>query len=198
MAAETGCRHVDARSRRLRAPAGRRSVSAARAGSEGGRLLPIVLLLAILGGCASQPAVEVYLIGMTPVESNLFEQRMRLDFRVQNAGDRPISATGLQVTLNVNDARLARGVDSTPFTVPRLGDVRTSAVVSTSLFDIANQLLRLPGQDRFSYELTGKIYVDGWPLGRRFQRTGEITRAQLQRLSGAAGAKPAPLLLEAP
>ena len=80
------------------------------------------LLILILGGCATDPSVEVYLIGMTPVQSSMFEQRMRLDLRVQNAGDKELRATGVAVTLNVNDSRLAKGVDNQSFTVPRLGD----------------------------------------------------------------------------
>ena len=153
-------------------------------------------LILIAGGCATDPSVEVFLIGMTPVQSSMFEQRMRLDLRVQNAGDKELRASGVAVTLNVNDSRLAKGVDNQPFTVPRLGDATTSAVVSTSLFDMARQLLGLPGRESFSYRLEGKIYLESRGRARRFSRTGELTREQLGRLSGSAGGSPAPLKLE--
>ena len=154
------------------------------------------LLVLLAGGCATDPSVEVFLIGMTPVESSMFEQRMRLDLRVQNAGNDELRATGVAVTLNVNDSRLAKGVDNQPFTVPRLGDATTSAVVSTSLFDMARQLLGLPGRESFSYRLEGKIYLENRARARRFSRSGELTREQLGRLSGSGGERPAPLKLE--
>jgi hypothetical protein len=158
--------------------------------------LVLGLLALIAGGCATDPSIEVFLIGMTPVQSSLFEQRVRLDLRVQNSGAKELRATGVAVTLNVNDDRLAKGVDNTPFQVPRLGDATTSAVVSTSLFDMARQLLQLPGRDSFSYELKGKIYLEDWGRARRFSRSGELTREQLGRLAGNGGGTPAPLKLE--
>ena len=158
--------------------------------------LGFALLVLIAGGCATDPSLEVFLIGMTPVQSSMFEQRMRLDLRVQNAGDEELRATGVAVTLNVNDSRLAKGVDNQPFTVPRLGDATTSAVVSTSLFDMARQLLGLPGRESFSYKLEGKIYLENRGRARRFTRSGELTREQLGRLAGGEGGSPAPLKLE--
>ncbi len=156
----------------------------------------IAFLVLIAGGCATDPSVEVFLIGMTPVESSMFEQRMRLDLRVQNAGDKELRATGVAVTLDVNDSRLAKGVDNQSFVVPRLGDAATSAVVSTSLFDMARQLLGLPGRDSFSYKLEGKIFLENRLRARRFSRSGELTREQLSRLSGSKGETPAPLRLD--
>ena len=154
------------------------------------------LLVLWLGGCASNPGVDVALIGLEPLETNLFEQRLRLDFRVQNLGEREIRATGLRVDLKLNDARLARGVDDGAFVVPRLSDARASAVVSASLFDVARQLLSLPEHDSFTYELSGRIYLDGWPRSWGFVRAGVITREELQRLTGAGPHGPAPLRLE--
>jgi LEA14-like dessication related protein len=155
-----------------------------------------LLLTAILwAGCASQPAVDVALIGLAPVESTLFEQRLRLDFRLQNFSERVIRATGFQITLNVNDRRLARGVDNGAFVLNGLSETRASAVVSTSLFEVARQLLELPNRETYTYELTGRLYLDGWPRSVPFARSGEINRADLQRLVGADGRQPQPLTL---
>ncbi len=159
-------------------------------------LRPVLVLLALLGGCASQPSVDVMLVGLAPMESTLLEQRLRLDFRLQNFGDRALEATGVEVTLNVNGRRLARGVDSGAFRVDRLGETRVSAVVSTSLFDVARQLLELPDRQSFSYELVGRVYLRGWPRSMGFNRGGEISRSDLARLAGAGGRAPEPLRLE--
>ena len=156
----------------------------------------IVFLALLAGGCASEPAVEVFLTGVTPVESSLLEQRVRLDLRLQNASEKELQASGLEVVLKVNDSRLARGVDNRAFLVPRLGEATTSAVVSTSLFDMVRQLLSLPGRESFSYELEGKIYLEGWRGARRFHQGGVLTREQLERLVGSGGRNPAPLRLD--
>jgi len=150
----------------------------------------------LLSGCAAQPNVDVALVGLAPMESTLLEQRLRLDFRLQNFSERVVSATGVELTLNVNGRRLARGVDNEAFGVDRLGETRVSAVVSTSLFDVARQLLDLPDRERFSYELSGRIYLEGWPRSVPFSRSGEIAREDLARLVGAGDHTPQPLRLE--
>ena len=150
----------------------------------------------LLTGCAAQPNVDVALVGLAPMESTLLEQRLRLDFRLQNFSERVVNATGVELTLNVNGRRLARGVDNGAFRVDRLGETRVSAVVSTSLFDVARQLLDLPNRERFSYELTGRIYLEGWPRSVPFSRSGEIARDDLARLVGAGDHTPQPLRLE--
>jgi LEA14-like dessication related protein len=152
--------------------------------------------LLVLAGCASRPSVDVALIGLAPVESTLLEQRLRLDFRLQNFSDRPIDATGLELTLHVNGRRLARGVDNKAFHVDRLSETTVSAVVSTSLFDVARQLLALPEQERFSYQLDGRVYLQGWPRSAGFSRSGEISPSELARLAGSGSREPQPLRLD--
>ena len=156
----------------------------------------IAALVLLLTGCATQPRMDVALVGLAPVESTLLEQRLRVDFRLQNFSEQVVRATGVEVTLNVNGQRLARGVDNGAFQVDRLGETRVSAVVSTSLFDVARQLLTLQDRETFSYELTGRVYLDGWPRSVPFSRSGEISRGDLARLVGAGGRTPQPLRLD--
>jgi LEA14-like dessication related protein len=140
--------------------------------------------------------VDVALVGLAPMESTLLEQRLRLDFRLQNSGRRAIRATGLDVVLHVNGQQLARGVDNGPFELAALSEARVSAVVTTSLVELARQLLTLVERDAFDYQLRGRIHLDGWPRSIGFNRSGEISRAQLERLAGFGGRRPAPLRLE--
>lgn len=159
------------------------------------RALWLMLATAVLAGCASAPAVEVTLIGLAPVEATLLEQRLRLDFRLQNFGDRALTARGVDLELEVNGQRLARGVDNQPFHVDPLGEAKVSAVVSTSMFNVARQLLSLRERDNFSYQLSGKVHLEGWPRSARFRRTGEISRDELARLVGGGGRAPEALTL---
>lgn len=158
------------------------------------RLWGILCLLCLGGGCASQ-SVNVGLVNLAPVESTLFEQRLRLDLRLQNGSRRVIRATGFEITLQVNDRQLAQGVSDQTFLVTELGETRVSTVISTSLFQIGRQLLDVTSRETFSYELSGRIYLDGWPRSVPFTRYGEISRAELGRLVGADGLEPQPLAL---
>lgn len=139
-----------------------------------------LLLLASLAGCAAQPAVDVFVTRLAPVESTLLEQRTRIDLRLQNLGSESFRARGVAVQLELNGSRFAQGVSDEPFDVPSLGETTTSVVLSTSLFDVIRQLLRLEGRQTFAYELKGRVYTGS--VGHRFRRTGEFTREQLQAL----------------
>lgn len=161
------------------------------------RLTLLVTLPALLlAGCTSRPAVDVSLIGLAPVESTLFEQRLQLDLRLQNFSERVIRATGFEIALEVNGRPLARGVDDGSFLLTGLSERTVSATVSTSLFQVARQLLDMPNRERFEYALTGRLYLDGWPRSVAFSREGAISREDLQRLAGIGGREPQPLRLQ--
>jgi len=143
------------------------------------KIPPVFLLVcaALLGGCAQYQPVDVFVIGLTPLEGGTLEQRIKVDLRIQNPNEQPITATGMQIRLDVNGARLARGVSDTAFTVPRLGETTTSVVASTTLFDLAKQIVALSGgRQTFQYVLEGSVHVAASnPFSRSvsFRSTGE-------------------------
>jgi LEA14-like dessication related protein len=153
----------------------------------------LLLAFTVTGCAAMRPSVEVALVGLAPVEATLFEQRLRLDLRLQNYGERVLRASGFEIALYLNGERLARGMSDGAFEVGRLGETRVSAVVSTSLVDVARQLLTLQDRQSFSYRIDGRIFQDGWPRSLPFRRGGEISRADLERLAGLGGRSQAPL-----
>jgi LEA14-like dessication related protein len=135
----------------------------------------IVLLALSATGCMTRPSVDVFVIGLTPLESAGLEQRMRIDLRVQNAGNAPLTARGMQLQLDVNGQTLARGVSNTPFTVPSLGETTTSIVTSTSLFDVLRQAMGLGTgtAQSLDYEVSGTIHREGgFPSAVGFRRSG--------------------------
>ena len=125
----------------------------------------LALVLVSLAGCAQYKPVDVFVIGLQPTEGSPLEQRIRVDLRIQNPNDEPIEAHGMQMRLDVNGARLARGVSDASFTIPRLGEATTSIVATTSLFDLAKQIVALSGTQSFKYVLEGDVYVDSMPGG---------------------------------
>jgi LEA14-like dessication related protein len=146
------------------------------------RQLLILAVILTCAGCASQRTVDVYLTQISPMPSTLFEQRAKVELRIQNLSETPIQATGIDVTLRLNDQRLARGVDGQAFTVPRLGETTTSVIVSSSVFDTIRQVLSMRNVETFTYGLKGRVITDG--LDRRFARRGQIDRADLMPLVG--------------
>jgi LEA14-like dessication related protein len=131
----------------------------------------------LLGGCVRYQPVDVFVIGLTPIESAPFEQRIKVDLRIQNPNDTAIDATGMQIRLDANGARLARGVSDAAFTIPRLGETTTSIVATTSVFDLVKQLVVMSGKQTFQYVLEGNVYTTGGgPLARSvtFRNTGEF------------------------
>lgn len=160
-------------------------------------LLGSVLLGSVLlAGCASHSPPDVALVGLTPLESTLLEPRMRLEFRLQNTGTRAMNVRGLNLALKVNGVELARGVDNQGFVLPGLGETRAAVDVGASLFNLAQLLLTLPSTETFSYELDGRLHLDGFPRSLPVRRGGSITRAQLQQLTGNGGRRPGALRLE--
>lgn len=152
------------------------------------RRFSCMVLLVLCAGCATTPPdLEVYLLEVAPVEATVLEQRIRLDIRVQNAGETELSVTGLTVQLDVNDRRLAKGVSNESFTVPRLGEVKTSIEASVTLFDVARLLLDLPGRESFAYAVKGKVFLAGaLPRRVRFEREGQLQRRDLESLAAGS------------
>lgn len=129
----------------------------------------------VLGGCTQYQQVDVFVVGLTPAEGSPLEQRIKVDLRIQNPNDQPINARGMQIRLDVNGARLARGVSDATFTIPRLGETTTSIVATTSLFDLAKQLIVMQGTQSFRYVLDGDVFVEGFPRSVSFHNEGEFT-----------------------
>lgn len=120
---------------------------------------------------------EVYLAGIQPLESGLFEQRMRVDLNVVNPNDFGVTVSSLDFVLNVNDSRLVTGRTSDSVTIPRRGESIVSVTARTGVVQIVRQLLTLPGTDTLKYELTGQLELGGF-AGKSFpfDFEGELSR----------------------
>jgi hypothetical protein len=160
------------------------------------RLLAVLFAGAALGGCATFSPPDVAVTGLAPLESTLFEPRMRLDLRLTNTGTRDLYIRGANVAFFVNDVELARGVTSSAFLVPTLGEARTSVEVASSLFRVAELLLALPGRETFTYELRGNLRLSGFPRSLTLKRSGSVRRDDLERLLGTPEQGPGVLRLE--
>jgi len=147
------------------------------------RLLPICLLAALLPAmvaCAtlftSMEAPEINVINIVPLEAEgLFEQRAKVDLRIINPNDVDLHITGISFKLDINDVRFTRGVSSESIMVPRLGEAKTSLVVSTTMLDIVRQVLALDKHKEVNYVIRGKLHLGNAGIGSvSFKHAGDL------------------------
>ena len=144
------------------------------------RALLSILLTALLLGCASlgqrrEPPI-VTLAGLQMGEMTLFEQRYRLQLRVQNPNDVELPISGLQCTLVINDREFATGVSDASVTVPRFGEALLSIDVISDLRRVVAQLRDRERQslNSITYHLSGKFTLEGSPFPVPFDYHGEF------------------------
>jgi LEA14-like dessication related protein len=137
--------------------------------------ISMMLVVPAIVGCQSMERPDVFVVGITPMESTIFEQRLRIDLRFLNPNDSEIAVRGLDFKLDINDARLARGVSGEGFALPALGEARTSVTASTTFLDLLRQLPTLADQDRLTYRLRGRLHLEqGWPGTLSFDQTDTL------------------------
>jgi LEA14-like dessication related protein len=133
-------------------------------------VLPRWLAIAVLGsamlstfGCASLSArdpVEVYVVGVEPLQGAGLELRMNVKLRVQNPNETPITYNGISVNMNVQGGRFASGVSDASGTISRFGEAILDVPVSISVFRAARSAAQVFGPDatgKIQYELRGKL-----------------------------------------
>jgi len=122
------------------------------------------LLLALMAGCATaltgMEKPEFHVINIVPMQSEgMFEHRAKVYLRIINPNDVPLEITGFSFHMDINDTRFTRGVSSEALSVPRLGEAKTSVIVTTTMLDIARQVMALEGQETPTYLIEGKVYL---------------------------------------
>ena len=141
-------------------------------------------LLALASGCAglqSMEPPEVSVVSLRPVGGTLMEQRFEVDLRVLNPNNKDINVDGLDFELDINGSRLARGVSSEAFTLPRLGETVTTVEVTTSTIDIIRKTLSLSGTEPLAYRLRGRVHLGGLAGTLKFDESGEVALGNTTR-----------------
>lgn len=140
------------------------------------RVWSSLLILTAALGCAGWfvrgEAPEVLITNITPLDGTPFEQRLQVDLRIRNPNDYDLQVTGLDVGVELNGKRLARGLTNTAFTVPRLGESVISLETSTSMLDIVRQVLAFRTAQDVAYGITGVLHLTDGRLP--FEHTGVL------------------------
>lgn len=96
---------------------------------------------------------------ITPLDSTPFEQRLKIDLRVRNPNDHELQVTGMDIRLDLNGKRLARGLGNQAFIVPRLSDSVVTIETTTSTLDVVRQILGLRKVQALTYEISGVLHL---------------------------------------
>jgi LEA14-like dessication related protein len=142
-------------------------------------LLSALAALLFASGCANMPQrdpVEVYVVGVEPLQGEGLELRMLIKVRVQNPNDTPIQYDGVAVSMDVQGKTFASGVSDESGTVPRFGETVINVPVSVSAFRMARGAANIfnSSSDTIDYALKGKL---AGPLFKsvRFSSKGSLS-----------------------
>lgn len=153
------------------------TVLAARGAAPIVRPAVLILLLSCAGctGLRNLEPPEVVVTSIRALDATMLEQRFEVGLRIYNPNNRDLKIDGVDFELDVNGSRLAKGAGATDLVLPRLGDAETTVRASTSVLDIARQLMAAGESQTLSYSLSGRIHL-GSGLGGTlpFKRTGEL------------------------
>lgn len=143
-------------------------------------LLPWLPAAALAAGCAAMTGadpVQVYVVGVEPLDGAGMELRFLCRLRVLNPNDAPIAYHGIALDLEVQGSTLASGVSDATGTIPRFGEALLEVPVTASGLRIARQaLIFLGSTDRersLAYVLRGKIAGPAFSAVR-FESRGEL------------------------
>lgn len=137
--------------------------------------LAAVAFVAGCAGLARHDPVQVYVVGIEPMQGEGLELRMLVKLRVQNPNDTPIQYDGIYVDLDVQGRPFASGVSDASGEVPRFGETVISVPVSVSAFRFVRSAVGVLGKpnEKIDYELSGKL---AGPIFNvvRFKAKGEM------------------------
>lgn len=123
----------------------------------------VVLLSACSAFGAKLETPHLSIVNAEIVKSDIFEQRLRVRMRVQNPNDRELAVNGITYGIEVGGQELGRGMTSSSFIVPRLGEAEFDMNINVNL---ASTLLRLATQaqknggatpESLDYRIVGKV-----------------------------------------
>jgi LEA14-like dessication related protein len=133
------------------------------------------LLLCACANLGGRDPVQVYVVGVEPLQGQGLELRMLVKLRVQNPNDTPIEYDGVSVAMDVQGRTFASGVSNDAGIVPRFGERVVEVPVSISALRVIRSAAGIAqtNPEKIDYALKGKL---AGPLFKsvRFTSKGEV------------------------
>ena len=142
------------------------------------RILGLLVVLALLAGCAGFPTERprVNIANVTLKEVKLLEQIYDMELRIQNPNDSELVISGVTFDLLVNDKTFATGMTNRSLTIPPFSSGLVTVETISPLSSIIRQIISVQksGLAKLSYRLKGAVYVGSLSLKLGFDEQGEI------------------------
>lgn len=144
------------------------------------RFLPLLWVLAALGGCAlfvpKLTPPNVAIVNVRIRRADFWTQQLEVRVRVRNPNGVSLSVSNVQYALYIEGRRFANGTCAQGFTVPAHGSAAFDTEVTA---DMAGALLAILSHGRHQpvhYHLLGKVELSrGWLRSLPFDERGEFT-----------------------
>ncbi|MDF1591951.1 MAG: LEA type 2 family protein [Desulfobacterales bacterium] len=145
-------------------------------------LTGIAITLLVLKGCAGlgkrlEPP-RISLVRIQVQQATLFETVLKIDLRVYNANDVPLTVRGVDCQLKLQGKDFATGVSNERTIVPAFGTGVIPMMVYSSVLDVVKGLLTLPMDEKLEYALTGRVHLEGgtlMPASVSFKSEGRLS-----------------------
>lgn len=140
----------------------------------------LLATLLALSGCAAlgefKEKPRVSIAGIQVTDANLFEQRYRLQLRVQNPNPVDLRIGGLDYVVEINGKPFATGVSSRAVVVPKYGATLLDVEGTSTLGALIKQLkdLDILREQSAKYVIKGTLRVSDRDLNLPFVHRGDV------------------------
>jgi len=149
-------------------------------------LIGLTVTLLVMKGCAGfgkrlEPP-HISLVQIQVQKVTLFETIFKIELRVYNTNDVPLTVRGTDCQLKLQGKDFATGVSNERTTVPAFGTGIIPMIMYSSVLDVVKGLLALPRDERLEYTLTGRVHLEGgalMPASLSFKSEGRLSLKEL-------------------
>jgi LEA14-like dessication related protein len=140
-----------------------------------------LLLATLLSACAGigkyRDPVRVSVSDIQVIEATLLEQLYAVTLRVQNPNPDALALRGGSFDLEINGKDFGHGVSDAKVTVPAFGDAKVEVRMVSTLFGMLRLVQSFQEREResLSYEISGRLHLQGGIGGMHFEESGELT-----------------------
>ena len=149
-------------------------------------LIGLTVTLLVMKGCAGfgkrlEPP-HISLVQIQVQKVTLFETIFKIELRVYNTNDVPLTVRGTDCQLKLQGKDFATGVSNERTTVPAFGTGIIPMIMYSSVLDVVKGLLALPRDEKLEYTLTGRVHLEGgalMPASLSFKSEGRLSLKEL-------------------
>ncbi len=124
--------------------------------------------LVLLHGCAGWgrrlEAPRISLVDIQVLKATLFEATFKIELRVYNTNEVPITLKGADCRLKLQGKEVATGVSDEAIAIPALGTGVVSMTVYSSVLEIIKGLLASSKNEGLDYAVSGRVFLGGGTL----------------------------------